>query len=202
MKLLGSDTSPYTRKVRLVLLEKGLPHQYLVTPPREPGGPLQQANPLGRVPTLLLDDGSAVYDSPVICEYLDTLNDHPILIPRGDPLARLRVRRWEALADGIMDSALEVRFESIRPAEKQDAATLALHGAAISRALALAEQQLGASPWCEGGGLTLADLALVSALLYLDLRQPERSWRGQHPGLATWAARVVARASVQATPIP
>jgi glutathione S-transferase len=202
MKLLGSETSPYTRKVRLVLLEKGLPFTYQVAPPREPGSPVPLHNPLGRVPTLLLDDGTAVFDSPVICEYLDTLNDHPILIPRSDPLARMRVRRWEALADGIMDSAVVVRLESLRPADRQDPPTLALHGAAISRALAVAEQQLGARAWCEGEGLTLADLALASALLYLDLRQPERDWRRHHPGLAAWAAPVLARASVRATPSP
>jgi len=202
MKLLGSETSPYTRKVRLVLLEKGLPHTYLIAPPREPGSPVPQLNPLGRVPTLLLDDGTAVFDSPVICEYLDTLNDSPILIPRTDALARLRVRRWEALADGIMDSAVVMRLESLRPADKQDPATLALHGNAISRALMVAESQLGRRAWCEGGGLTLADLALVSALLYLDLRLPERDWRGHHPGLAAWAAPILARASVRATVAP
>jgi glutathione S-transferase len=202
MKLLGSDTSPYTRKARLVLNEKGLPHQYLVTPPREPGSPVPQHNPLARIPTLLLDDGTAVYDSPVICEYLDTFNDHPILIPRADPLARMRVRRWEALADGIMDSAVVVRLEGLRPAEKQDTATLALHDNAISRALALAEHELSGRTWCEGGGLTLADLALVSALLYLDLRQPERGWRARHPGLAAWSVPVLARPSVRATIAP
>ncbi|MGC3996695.1 MAG: glutathione S-transferase N-terminal domain-containing protein [Anaeromyxobacter sp.] len=199
MQLLGSDTSPYTRKVRLVLLEKGLPHRYVVAPPREPGSPVPKANPLGRIPTLLLDDGSAVYDSPVICEYLDTLNDQPVLIPRGDPLARLRVRRWEALADGVMDSAVVMRVESLRPAEKQDPAILALHGGAVGRALALAAEQLEGRTCCEGEALTLADLALVSALLYLDLRQPERDWRGQHPALRRWAAGVLARESVRAT---
>ncbi len=202
MKLLGSDTSPYTRKVRLVLLEKGLTHDYVVSPPREPGSPVPQHNPLGRVPTLLLDDGTAVYDSPVICEYLDTLNATPVLIPRADPLARLRVRRWEALADGVMDAAVLTRLESLRPAERQDPPTLALHDAAITRALALAERQLGSRRWCEGDGLTLADLALVSALLYLDLRQPERGWRDAHRGLAAWATPVLARPSVRATTSP
>lgn len=199
MKLFGSTTSPYTRKVRLVLLEKGIPHEYVVAPPREPGSEVPQLNPLARVPTLVLDDGTSVFDSPVICEYVDALNDTPILIPRGDPIARMRVRRWEALADGILDSALVVRMESLRPPERRDAPTVALHGTAISRALEHAAAQLDGRAWCEGGAISLGDLALVSALLYLDLRQPERDWRGRHPALAAFASRLGARASVRAT---
>jgi len=199
MRLLGSLTSPYTRKARLVLLEKALPHQFLVDPPREPGSAVPRLNPLGRIPTLLLDDGTAVYDSPVICEYLDALSDSPVLIPRGDAAARMAVRRWEALADGIMDSAVAVRVESLRPAAQRDPAVLALHGQAISRALAHAAEALGPGPWCHGGGLSLADLALVSALLYLDLRQPERDWRAAHPALAAFAARMAERPSVRAS---
>jgi glutathione S-transferase len=199
MKLLGTLTSPYTRKARLVALEKELPCSFVVDPPREPGSQVPRANPLARVPTLVLDDGTVIYDSPVICEYLDSLHDRPALIPRSDPLARMRVRRWEALADGIMDSAVVVRLESLRPPERQDAATTALHGGAITRALAHADAQLSGRPWCEGDALSLADLALVSALLYLDLRQPERDWRGQHPVLATFAARLCARPSVKAS---
>jgi glutathione S-transferase len=199
MKLLGSTTSPYARKARLVLLEKGIPHAFVVSPPREPGSEVPRLNPLGRIPTLVLDDGTCVFDSPVICEYVDVLNDTPILIPRGDPLARMRVRRWEALADGILDSAVAVRIESLRPAEHRDPATFALHGDAISRALAHAAAQLGDRTWCEGGALSLADLALASALLYLDLRQAERDWRGAHPALAAFAARMAARPSVKAS---
>jgi glutathione S-transferase len=199
MKLLGSTTSPYARKARLVLLEKGLPHEFVVSPPREPGSEVPRRNPLGRIPTLVLDDGTCVFDSPVICEYADALDDTTVLIPRGDPVARMRVRRWEALADGILDSAVAVRIESLRPEGQRDPATLALHGNAISRALEHAAAELGARTWCEGSALSLADLALVSALLYLDLRQPERDWRRAHPALAAFAARMVARESVKAT---
>jgi glutathione S-transferase len=98
-----------------------------------------------------------------------------------------------------MDSAVMIRLESVRPAERQDPPTLALHGTAITRALALAASQLGRRTWCEGDALSLADLALVSALLYLDLRQPERDWRGAHPELRDFAARMLERASVKAT---
>lgn len=199
MKLLGTDTSPYVRKVRLVLLEKHLPHEYWIDPPREPGSLVARVNPLGRIPALILDDETCVFDSPVIAEYVDTLNNAPTLIPRDDPLARMRVKRWEALADGIMDSAVVVRTESIRPAEKQDANIHQLHYTAVSRALAYAADQLGNRTWCEGSQLTLADLALTSALIYLDLRQPERKWRETHPNLASWFERMCARSSVQTT---
>lgn len=197
MKLLGTDASPYVRKVRLVLLEKNLPHEYLVDAPRDPGSHVAEVNPLGRIPALILDDENCVYDSPVIAEYLDTLNDSPVLIPRDDALARMRVKRWEALADGIMDSAVAVRIERIRPEEKQEPNNIAVHGNAIARALAHAAESLGSREWCEGNGITLADLALASALVYLDLRQPERDWRGDHPNLAAWFARIAARPSMR-----
>jgi len=199
MKLLGTDTSPYVRKVRLVLLEKNISHTYLVDPPREPGSQVARVNPLGRIPALILDDETCVFDSPVIAEYLDALNDTPILIPRDDMLARMRVRRWEALADGIMDSAVAVRNERIRPEEKQEPNNITLHNNSVTRALAYAAELLGEREWCEGATLTLADLALASALIYLDLRQPERDWRSAHPNLSTWFARVSARPSVRAS---
>ena len=199
MKLLGTNISPYVRKVRLVLLEKSISHEYLIDAPREPGSQVARANPLGRIPALILDDETCVYDSPVIAEYADTLNDAPILIPRNNALARMRVKRWEALADGIMDSAVVVRTESIRPAEKQEPDNISRHNDAITRALAHAAEQLGQHEWCEGTSITLADLALVSALIYLNLRQAERDWRGAHPNLAAWFARVSKRASVRAT---
>jgi glutathione S-transferase len=199
MKLLGTNTSPYVRKVRLVLLEKNIHHTYLIDPPREPGSQVVRANPLARIPALILDDETCVFDSPVIAEYADSLNDTPILIPRTDALARMRVKRWEALADGIMDSAVVVRTESIRPAEKQEADAIARHNDAITRALAYVSGQLGQRTWCEGTSITLADLALVSALIYLDLRQPDRNWRGTHPDLAAWFSGMNERASVRTT---
>ena len=199
MKLLGSNTSPYVRKVRLVLLEKSIPHTYVVDPPREPGSLSARVNPLARIPALILDDEICVFDSPVIAEYADALNDTPILIPRRDARARMRVRRWEALADGIIDSAVVVRTESLRPAEKQDPEITQRHNNSITQALAFAANELGGREWCEGNAITLADLAMVSAVLYLDLRQASRDWRGAHPNLAAWFGRISERASVRAT---
>lgn len=199
MKLLGTNTSPYVRKVRLVLLEKNIPHEYLIAPPREPASQLALINPLGRIPALILDNKTCVYDSPVIAEYADSLNDAPILIPRTNALERMRVKRWEALADGIMDSAVVVRTESMRPTDKQELDNISRHNDAITRTIAHAAEQLGQGVWCEGAAVTLADLALVSALIYLDLRQADRDWRGAHPNLELWFERIKQRASVRAT---
>jgi glutathione S-transferase len=113
MKLLGTQTSPYVRKARLVLLEKNIPHTYIIDPPTEPGSQVARVNPLGRIPALIIDSETCVFDSTVIVEYIDTLNDTPILIPRNNALERLRVRRWESLADGVMDAAVVVRMESM-----------------------------------------------------------------------------------------
>jgi glutathione S-transferase len=111
----------------------------------------------------------------------------------------MRVKRWEALADGIMDSAVVVRNEVLRQIESQDAATIARHNDAITRALAYIADQLGSRQWCEGTSITLADLAMMSALVYLDLRQAERDWRAAHPNLATWFAHMSERESVRIT---
>lgn len=197
MKLLGTQTSPYVRKARLVLLEKNIPHTYIIDPPSEPGSQVARVNPLGRIPALIIDSETCVFDSTVITEYVDTLNDTPVLIPRDNALERMCVRRWEALADGVMDSAVVVRMESMRPADKQDASIISPHNSAITRALAYAAEQLGTREWCEGNAITLADLALVSALIYLDLRQAERDWRGAHPNLAAWFSRISTRPSVR-----
>ena len=199
MKLLGTHTSPYVRKARLVLLEKNIPHEYVIDPPSEPGSLVLQVNPLGRIPALILDDGFCVFDSSVIVDYVDTLNDAPVLIPRADPLARLSVKRWEALADGIMDSAIVARNESLRAEDKQNQAVLDMHNLAVTHALDYAAGLLGDREWCEGEAVTLADLALVSALLYLDLRQAGRDWRSAHANLAAWFLRISARPSVLAS---
>ncbi|MGB8516960.1 MAG: glutathione S-transferase C-terminal domain-containing protein, partial [Gallionella sp.] len=109
------------------------------------------------------------------------------------------VKRWEALADGIMDSAVMVRIETMRETDMQDAATITRHNDAITRALAHIAEQLGTRLWCEGNTITLADLSLTSMLIYLDLRQPDRDWRTAHPNLAKWFAGMSERASVKAT---
>lgn len=197
MKLLGSPASPYARKARLVLLEKNIPHDYQVDAPREAGSVASKTNPLARIPVLILDDGSCLFDSPVIAEYADSLNDSPVLIPRHDPLMRARVKCLEALADGVMDAAVAIRIESLRPDGHQDAAALTRHRTAISRSLSVAADSLGRGQFLFGTALSLADLALVSALLYVDFRLPETGWRDHHPTLQAWFERMQARSAVQ-----
>jgi len=197
MKLLGTPTSPYVRKVRLMLLEKNIPHEYLIDPPREPGSLVVRVNPLGRIPALILDDETCVFDSPVIAEYVDSLNDNPVLIPRDNALARMRVKRWEALADGIMDSAIAVRNERLRAEEKQEPGNITLHNHAISRALDFASISLGNDTWVNSKEISLGDLALFSTLVYLDLRQPERDWRTPHPNLVYLFDQIALRPSAQ-----
>jgi glutathione S-transferase len=197
MKLLGAPTSPYTRKARLVLLEKSIPHEFITAAPREANGPVVSVNPLSKIPALILDDGNCIFDSTVIAEYADSLNDTPILIPRDDAMARMQVRRWEALADGIADAAVAVRYESARPPEKQDEETITRNNNTITRALIHASAQLGDKKWCMGDAITLADLALASAMVYVSLRQTSRDWRGAHPNLAVWFDRVNGRESMK-----
>ena len=199
MRLFGTPGSPYVRKVRIVLEEKRISHEYIVERASAPGSRVPQFNPLGKIPVLVLDDGRAIYDSPVIVEYLDALADGPRLIP--DALdERIEVRRWEALADGVADATVAVSHEYREPKEKQRApAWFDKQRLKIVRGLAVMEKDLGAGEFCFGGRFTLADIAAGYALGYLDFALPEVVWRNAHPGLERLAERLAARHSFSAT---
>ena len=199
MKLFGTPGSPFARKVRIVLEEKRIPHEYIVERGSAPGSRVPQFNPLGKVPTLVLDDGRALYDSPVIVEYLDALADGPRLIP--DALdERIEVKRWEALGDGIAEATVAVNHEYREPKEKQRApAWFDKQRLKIDRGLAVMEKDLGAGEFCFGGRFTLADIAAGYALGYLDFALPEVVWRNAHPGLRRLAERLAARKSFSET---
>jgi len=199
VKLYGSPGSPFARKVRIVLAEKQIPHEYEVQRGSAPGSPVPQFNPLGKVPTLVLDDGRGLYDSPVIVEYLDALGTGPRLIPEA--LAdRLEVRRWEALGDGIAEAAVNINHERREPAEKQkDAAWFQRQRDKVDRGLAAMEKGLGQGEFCFGNRLTLADIAAGYALGYLDFAVPDIEWRKSHPALAQLAQRLFARPSFATT---
>ena len=199
MKLFGSPGSPYARKVRIVLAEKNIPHEYVVARGSAPGSPVPQFNPLGKVPTLVLDDGRGLYDSPVIVEYLDALGSGPRLIPEA-PSERIEVLRWQALGDGIAEATVNINHDLREPKEKQHAPEwFQRQRDKIDRGLAVIEQGLGSAQFCFGGRYTLADIAAGYALGYLDFALPDVEWRKAHPALAKLAERLYARPSFATT---
>lgn len=199
MKLLGSPNSPFARKVRIVLEEKGIAYEYVIERPSSPDSRIPQFNPLGKVPTLVLDNGRALYDSPVIVEYLDATGSGPRLIPEAFD-ERIEVKRWEALGDGITEATVLINHEYREPADKQRApAWFARQRAKIDRGLATMEKDLGSGEFCFGKRFTLADVAAGYALGYLDHALPEVEWRAAHPRLQRLAERLAARASFSKT---
>jgi glutathione S-transferase len=198
MKLVTSLTSPYGRKVRVVLLEKKIPFQLQVENPWLPDSPVPSLNPLGKVPVLVLEDGLNVYDSRVIVEYLDHVSPVSHLIP-AEPRGRMIVRGVEALADGVTDAAVALFLERKRPPEQQSSDWLVLQEKALFRGLEALSEAFGEKPWYLGNSMTLADVASGCTLGYLNLRFPEIDWRTAHPNLARLADKLAARASFMET---
>lgn len=202
MKLYYSNTSPYSRKVRLVTFEKGLSDQIeeVVVNPFEDNPELNAANPLGKIPALLLDDCSALFDSPLLCRYLDSLSTAPRLIPR-DSSEKWQVLRWEALADGMTDAAYNIVMERRRPPAQQSPEWLGRWAADIQRVLQVMEGQIGEL----GADLTLVHLAVGAAIGYLDLRIPETLYEAAcpqpaaYPRLLRWYESFRLRPSMQET---
>lgn len=183
MKLIGSLASPFVRKARIVLAEKRIDYKLELENVWVPETTIHTFNPIGKVPCLVLDDGEAVFDSRVICEYVDTLSPVGKLIPQSGR-ERVEVRCWEALADGILEAAVLIRVESTqRPAEHRLDTWLARQQRKIDEGLVAMSQGLGSKTWCAGNRYTLADVALGCALGYLDFRMPELNWREPYPNL-------------------
>ncbi|WP_372716419.1 glutathione S-transferase family protein [Immundisolibacter sp.] len=198
MQLVYAKPSPYSRKVRVTLLEKGLADQVseIIVSPLEDPTALLEVNPLGKVPALRLDDGSCLYDSWVICEYLDTLTSQPRLIPGGT--ARIALLRRAALADGVLDAAVTARLELLRPEAIRWAPWTDRQQRAIGRGLAVMEQDVATL----GATVTLAHIEFAVTLEYLDFRFPDVGWREGHPALAAWLSEFSQRPSMQATQPP
>jgi glutathione S-transferase len=198
MKLRYSPTSPYVRKVAVAIQELGLQDKVdrVATTPWDPATDLGRVNPLGKVPTLVADDGTVLYDSPVICEYLDDLAGGRLLPPGGPD--RWTALRRQALADGLMDAAVAARLESQRPQEQQSTDWIARQKAAMTRALDALEGEAAAL----GGPLTLGHVAIGCALGYLDFRFAADDWRKGRPLLADWYKGFAARPSMASTVPP
>jgi glutathione S-transferase len=202
MKLFYSSTSPYSRKVRLVILEKGLSEQIktILVDPFGASEALNAANPLGKVPTLLLDNGEALFDSPVICRYLDSLSEDFPLIPRAG-WRQWATLRWEALADGMTDAAYNSVMERRRPASAQSSTWLAHWAAEIQRSLQEMENKMEEL----AGDITLTHLAAGAAIGYLDLRMPDVLYEAAcpqvaaYPHLLTWYEAFKTRPSMLTT---
>jgi glutathione S-transferase len=183
MKLIGSFASPFVRKARIVFAEKKIDYNLVLENVWAPDTGIHTFNPLGKVPCLVMDDGEAVFDSRVICEYVDTLSPVGKLIPASGR-ERVEVRCWEALADGMLEAGVLVRIEGFqREPEHRSEKWLARQRHKIDHGLVAMSQGLGNKTWCAGNRFSLADIAVGCALGYLDFRTPELNWREAHPNL-------------------
>jgi len=196
MKLIGSLTSPYVRKVRVVLAEKKLDYNFVLEDVWGSDAILA-SNPLGKVPVLVMEGGEAVFDSRVIVEYVDTLSPVGKLIPSSGR-ERVEVRTWEALADGILDAGVCARLEKTwkhrRDAQRCDA-WIERQMTKINASVRSISQGLGEKSFCCGTHFSLADIAVGCALMWLEFRFPQISWRADYPNLGRLADKLAARQS-------
>jgi glutathione S-transferase len=203
LKLLGSLTSPYVRKVRIVLAEKKLDF-HLQLEDVWASDAIVASNPLGKVPCLVMEGGEAVFDSRVIVEYVDMLSPVGKLIPASGR-ERAEVRTWEALGDGLLDAAIAIRLEQTwagRSEAQRSSAWVDRQRSKIDAALAAMARGLGDKPFCAGVHFSLADVATGCALGYLDFRFPTIDWRATHPALGRLYDKLAARASFVETAPP
>ncbi len=205
MKLIGSLTSPYVRKVRIVMAEKKLDYQHELEDVWA-NEKILKSNPLGKVPCLVLPGGEAIFDSRVIVEYLDTRSPVSRLIPESSR-ERTEVRTWEALADGVLDAAILARLEQTWPgrsAEQRSQAWTDRQLGKVRHALDAISTGLADKPWCAAGNhLSLADISVGCALGYLDFRFPQLDWRDRHANLVRLVEKLVVRQSfIETLPPP
>lgn len=195
MKLFHSPTSPYVRKVMATAIACGIEKEITLVPtnPHESPADLVANNPLSRVPCLVTDDGVGLFDSPVICEYLDWKGEGA-LFPAG--AARWRALKLQAIGDGIMDAAVARRGEMGRPMEAARTAMMERNAAAVSRAL----DALEADP--PPDHLDIGTITVACALGYLDLRFAADGWRAGHPKLAAWYEMMATRPELTRTAPP
>jgi len=197
MKLIGSTSSPYVRKVRVVMAEKKLDYQFVEEDVWSADTSIMQSNPLGKVPCLVMEGGEALFDSRVIVEYLDTLSPVGKLIPAVGR-ERAEVKTWEALADGVLDALILARLEanwSGRAKAQRSQAWIDRQLAKTQASLKAMSQGLGDKPFCAGIYLSLADIAVGCTLGYLDFRFPDIDWRSPYPNLAKLHEKLMQRAS-------
>ncbi len=197
MKLIGSTTSPYVRKVRIVMAEKKLDYQFGIEDVWAEATSMADANPLGKVPCLVMEGGEAVFDSRVIVEYLDTLSPVGKLIPSSGR-ERAEVKTWEALADGLLDASVLARLEATwggRSEGQRSQAWIDRQMRKVDDALKAMSAGLADKAFCSGVHFSLSDVAVGCALGYLDLRFAQVDWRAAHPNLARLHDKLMQRPS-------
>ena len=197
MKLIGSNTSPYVRKVRIVMAEKKLDYVFVLENVWSDDTSIAQSNPLGKVPCLVMEGNEVLHDSRVIVEYLDTLSPVGKLIPAVGR-ERAEIKTWESLADGVLDAAVLARLESTwvgRSDDQRCQAWICRQMGKIDAALAAMNLDVGDKPFCAGIHLSLADIAVGVALGYLDFRFPGVDWRGRCTNLARLHDKLMQRNS-------
>jgi glutathione S-transferase len=204
MKLIGSTTSPYVRKVRVVMVEKKLDFTFTTEDVWAAETTIAETNPLGKVPCLIMEGGEALFDSRVIVEYLDTLSPVGKLIP---PVGRERaeVKTWEALADGVLDALILARLEATwagRSDAQRSQAWIERQFGKVQASLKAMSKGLGDKVFCVGIHLSLADIAVGCALSYLDFRFAQIDWRSDYPNLQKLHDKLMLRASfVETQPV-
>ncbi len=198
MKLIIAKPSPYARKARVALIEKGIEFETIVENPWLPDTRIANANPLGKIPALVLDDGRVIHDSKVIVEYLETLNVPPALIP-SSPDLRIAHKQIEVIADGVSDAVVLIRLEGTRPAAKQSADWVGRQRKKIEAGVAELSRLLSEREWFTETGFGLGDVTTGCTLGFLDFRFPEFDWRPSAPNLERLFARLSARPSFAQT---
>ena len=198
MKLIGSLASPFVRKVRIVLAEKKIEYEFELDNPWKAEAVTPKFNPLGKVPVLVLDDDTTLFDSRVIAAFLDSASPLSRLIP-ADTRERVDVRRWEALADGVLDAGVAARLENQREAKTRNAAWIDRQMGKVRSALTAMDSELADKPWCAGNGYTLADIATGVCLGWLEFRYPKMDWKKDHANLGRHFAKLSERPSFAET---
>ena len=194
MKLIGSYTSPFVRKVRIVLAEKKMECEFEIDSPWTADSAVPNHNPLGKIPVLLLDDGTPLFDSRVIVEYIDNVTPNNKLFPAPNR-ERIEVKRWEALADGLLDAAVAALLEGKRPDGEKSASWIERQLGKVDRSLAFMADELGEKNFCMGTHFSMADIAVGTALGYLSFRFPAIDWQERHTNLAKLYDKLMQRPS-------
>lgn len=197
MKLIGSLTSPFVRKVRVALIEKNIPFELVIDPPMELGTKVPDYNPLGKIPVLIGDDDSIWYDSELITEYLEVNYPQVPLLPT-DRRAALAVRKTLVLANGVADAGVLIYLEKRRSADKQDEAWINRQREKIERGLSALENLVRDKTYLHDE-FGAADIAVGCLLKWLEFRSPDIQWRTNYPALVALASRLNERPSFQQT---